>query len=951
MPSKLLISVSLQSLLLMLLFPKSGYGQFQQNISKPVIKDGKFFFYAPSFHNGTVFTFKKFLQNPVPCIKCRINAPVHRESIVSAGRMVLYITSHDATCGYGSGSIIVQVANGIPPYTFTLTENGFTNPPQNTGNFPSVGAGIKTITVTDSTGTIATADVLIKDIFPGPILINAYLTKTPTKYFTADGEVTMYPTGGIPPYTYSMDLIHFQTGNVFSNLHAGSYQFYVKDANGCIGVNSFFVLGGGGDGLGFIGGGYECGNDGHTTIKSYGSNGPYQYSIDSVHYQNSEDFYNIGPGILKLYIKDTTGKVQIFGLNYAENCALNLQYVAVDAACRQNNGSMTITGANGTPPYSYTIDGINYQSSNVFNNLATGNYYVTVKDAAGELSSLAATVYDKCPVVRAVSAGETCGKNDGTVTAGGFKGTPPYQFSIDGVNFQTSNLFSGLKTGNYTVTLKDAFGFIDTTHINVANNCMAISASTTNSKCNKSNGSIAVTVSNGIPPYQYSVDNVHFQSSNVINNLGAGNYLVTVKDSTGAMGTIKDTISNTAGAQPAVSVTPVSCLNNDGTITATGIGGMAPFQFSIDGITFQGSGKFNNLDSGSKLVYIKDANGCIASKSVRISLLDNLIVDAGSNITVCEGKEKNLNGSTNAASFSWSNSSGLSSNTILNPEASPSGTTKYYLAATMGVCNHKDSMTVFVNPAPVANAGNDITICFGKPAQLNGSGGSQFQWSPESYLNDAQIRNPVVTQLPSTITYNLEVTDTKGCTSLHSSQVTVAVTPPAQVFAGNDTSILINQSLQLNATDINSTGFSTYTWSPDIGLNNPFVKDPVAFITKDIIYTVVASTPEGCEGIDSISIKMFQASDIFVPNAFTPNHDGLNDILKAVPLGIKEFKYFVVYNRWGQKIFFTADPSKGWDGTFHSEPQGQDIYVWESAGIDYSGKAVKRKGTVTLIRQ
>lgn len=913
------------------------------------MKNGKFFFYNSSNKRDTITNFRTRSTNLPSCL-CGLKSPPKREMVVSSGPMVLYITSHDATCGYGSGSIVVQVANGIPPYTYTMAENGFTNPPQNIGNFPVVGAGVNTITVTDSTGAVATADVVIKDIFPGPILIYAYLTKTPTKYFTADGEVTMHPTGGVPPYTYSMDLIHFQTGNVFSNLHAGSYQFYVKDANGCIGSNSFFVLGGGGDALETIGGGYECGNDGHVTVKSLGSTGPYQYSIDSVHYQSSEDFYNIGPGILNLYIKDTTGRVQIFGLNYAENYALNLQYVAVDAACRQNNGSMTVTGANGTPPYSYTIDGINYQSSNVFNNLASGNYYATVKDAAGELSSLPTTVYDKCPAVRAVSSGETCGKNDGTITAGGFKGTPPYQFSIDGVNFQTNNVFNNLKAGNYVVTLEDVMGFTDTTHINVANSCMVITDTTINSTCGKPNGSIAVAVVNGISPFQYSVDSIHFQTSNVINNIAAGNYLVTVKDSSGATGTAKAVVLNKAGAMVEASVTAASCLNNDGTLTATNVGGKAPFQFSMDSTTFQSSGQFSSLDSGVKLVYIKDANGCIASKSVTIPLINNLVVDAGNDITVCEGNGNNLNGSTNGLSFSWTNASGLSSNTILNPEASPSETTKYYLTATTGVCSHTDSVTVFVNPAPVANAGNDITICFGKSARLSGSGGSQFQWSPDTYLSDPTIPNPVLTQLPSTMTYNLEVTNTNGCKSLQPSQVTVTVTPPAQVFAGNDTSILINQSLQLNAIDINNIGFSNYSWSPDAGLNNSSLQNPVALITKDIIYTVTASTPDGCVGIDNISIKAFQEADIFVPNAFTPNNDGLNDILKAIPIGIKEFKYFVVYNRWGQKIFFTSDAGKGWDGTFQSKLQPSDIYEWESAGIDYSGKAVQQRGTVMLIR-
>ncbi|HET7117821.1 MAG TPA: gliding motility-associated C-terminal domain-containing protein [Hanamia sp.] len=919
------------------------------NDKKPVLKGGKFFFYNSIYRRDTIITSAKRSISLSSCL-CGIKQPAKKEMVVSSGPMVLYITSQDATCGYGSGSIIVQVANGIPPYTFTLTENGFTDPPQNTGNFPVVGAGIATITVTDSTGAIATADVVIKDIFPGPVVVPTYQTQTPTNINRYGGEVTMYPTGGTPPYSYSMDLIHFQTSNVFSNLSAGIYQLYAKDANGCIGINEFFVIGGSGDGAGFIGGGYECANDGHLTIKSFGSNGPYQYSIDSVNYQSSEDFYNLGPGVLHTYIKDNKGNVQIIGFNFAQNCALNLKYIAVDAACGQNDGSMTITGANGTPPYSYTIDGINYQSSNVFNNLASGNYYVTVKDASGELSSLPATVYDKCPVVRAVSSGETCGKNDGTITAAGFKGTSPYQFSINGVNFQTNNVFNNLKTGNYVVTLKDEFGFTDTTHINVTNSCMVVTDTTINSTCGKSNGGIAVAVVNGIPPYQYSIDSIHFQTGNVINNVVAGNYLVTVKDSTGVIGTVKAVVLNTAGAKVTASVTPASCLNNDGALTATNTDGKAPFQFSMDGTTFQGSGKFGSLDSGAKLVYIKDANGCIASKSVTIPLIDNLTVDAGNDITVCEGKGKNLDGSTNGVSFSWSNSSGLSSSTILNPEASPSETTKYYLTATKGVCTRKDSVTVFVNPALVANAGGNITVCFGKTAQLNGSGGSEYQWSPDTYLNDPQIPDPVVTQPPSTVTYNLEVTDKNGCTSLQPSQVTVTVTPPAQVFAGNDTSILINQSLQLNAIDVNNIGFSTYTWSPDIGLNNPSLQNPVALITKDIIYTVVASTPEGCEGMDSIFIKAFQESNIFVPNAFTPNNDGLNDILKATPMGIKEFKYFVVYNRWGQKIFFTSDPGKGWDGTLQSQLQPSGIYVWESVGIDYSGKAIQRQGSVMLIR-
>ncbi|MGN6600928.1 MAG: gliding motility-associated C-terminal domain-containing protein [Ginsengibacter sp.] len=875
---------------------------------------------------------------------------MEKKTVATTDQLILYITSTDATCGYASGSMIVQVANGIPPYTYTISANGFTNPPQNTGNFPVVAAGVNTITVTDSKGTKASTDVVIKNVSPGPIVVPAYLTKNPSDCFKADGVVTLKPYGGTPPYTYSLDLVNFQTSNVFSNLNAGIYQFYVKDAKGCIGINSFFVSNASCDPLGYSAGGYVCEKDGTLSVKDLAGQGTYQYSMDSVNYQSSGDFSNIGAGIHRVFIKNNAGVVQILGVNYAENCALNLQYIEVDAACEKNDGSMTIMGANGTPPYSYSIDGVNYQSSNVFTNLAQGNYYVTVKDAIGEKSSLEATVYNKCPVVRAVVTSESCSKNDGTITAGGFKGTQPYQYSIDGINFQVNNEFTNLPAGVYTVTLKDAFGFIDTTHVTVPYSCLNLSSIENNSTCGKSNGSLLVTASNGTPPYSYSIDGIHYQNDSAFNGLVAGNYVITVKDVTGAYDTLSTTVYNIAGAAISTNVTAATCTNNDGAISASNVGGTPPFQFSDDGVKYQVSGKFSGLDTGVIKIYIRDSNGCVNSKTVTVPLNDNLKVDAGKDITICEGEGQNISATTNGSSYSWSPALGLNNNMILNPEASPVVTTTYYLSASGGICTQMDSVNVIVNSAPIADAGGDLTICAGKSVSLNGSGGSQFEWSPPTYLSDPRIANPIVNQPGSTITYNLVVTDAKGCKSLTPSEVIVTVTPPPLVFAGNDTSILINQSLQLNAVDVKGSGFTNYTWSPSSGLDDPYVKNPIALVTKDITYKVTASTSGGCVGIDTISIKVFKFSDILVPNAFTPNNDGLNDILKAIPIGIKEFLYFTVYNQWGQKVFSTTNPLKGWDGTFESKAQDSGIYLWICEGLDYYGKLIKHKGIVMLIR-
>ena len=165
-----------------------------------------------------------------------------------------------------------------------------------------------------------------------------------------------------------------------------------------------------------------------------------------------------------------------------------------------------------------------------------------------------------------------------------------------------------------------------------------------------------------------------------------------------------------------------------------------------------------------------------------------------------------------------------------------------------------------------------------------------------------------------TFFYKLKVTDANGCSSINNDTVVITVTPPVQVFAGRDTSIVINQPLQLNAGNLNNNILLNYSWSPSTGLNNTHIKNPVAILDRSITYTLTANTAEGCSGSDEINIKVFQKSDLYVPNAFTPNNNGLNDFAKVFPVGIKQLKYFSIYNRWGQKVFSTDDSNKGWDG-------------------------------------
>lgn len=260
------------------------------------------------------------------------------------------------------------------------------------------------------------------------------------------------------------------------------------------------------------------------------------------------------------------------------------------------------------------------------------------------------------------------------------------------------------------------------------------------------------------------------------------------------------------------------------------------------------------------------------------------------------------------------------------------------------------SGSVYVIPQPAANAGPDATICFGTSIRLNGSGGTVYQWSPATYLSDPGVSNPMANIPVAGIhKYYLMVSSGNGCKSL-TDTVVITVLPPAKVFAGNDTSVAINQPLQLNAIDMNNSEFINYSWSPSLGLSNPSINNPVSILDRSITYIVVARTRDGCEARDDINIKVFQQPELYVPTGFTPNGDGLNDVLKVIPAGIRELKYFNIYNRWGELVFSTSNPAIGWNGVYKGQKQDGDVFVWTAEGIDYNGNIIKRKGTAVLIR-
>lgn len=454
-----------------------------------------------------------------------------------------------------------------------------------------------------------------------------------------------------------------------------------------------------------------------------------------------------------------------------------------------------------------------------------------------------------------------------------------------------------------------------------------------------------------ISPVQYSLDGVNWQNSNLFTNLPVGNYWVKVKDAD-CTDSIMVTINQ---AYPDLSVqgtviTAAGCSGApDGQVQLNGAGGKAPYQFSVNGNAFQVT-PFFNLTEGSYQFSIKDDNGCITDITYAVPLNNTVTVDAGTETAICEGTSYQMQAVSNGDSFSWNPATSLNNPSLLNPVASPADTTWFFLTATTGICNRKDSVRINVWPAPVHDAGPDIADCFGKLLTLHGAGGTAFQWSPSTYFTgSSSIADPQF-KATASITYFLTVTDFRGCTSLQPDDVYVKVTPAVRVSAGPDTVAAINQPVQLNATELSAAGVIQWNWTGSQYLSNPAIADPVATLPFDIRYMVTGTTAEGCEGTDEIVIKVYKGPEIYIPSGFTPDGNGLNDILYAFPVGIREFRFFRVFNRWGQLVFQTREPGKGWDGTFNGTKQPTGTFVWMAEAVDYQGRIINRKGIVTLIR-
>ena len=275
-----------------------------------------------------------------------------------------------------------------------------------------------------------------------------------------------------------------------------------------------------------------------------------------------------------------------------------------------------------------------------------------------------------------------------------------------------------------------------------------------------------------------------------------------------------------------------------------------------------------------------------------------------------------------------------------------------FLISTTYGCADTANAIFFIKPSAVVdiqanNACIDQPVSF--TTQVAGASTiSQWSWN----FGDGQtssIQNPVHSYTRGgNKVVKLTTTDETGCASIVTKNVFIN-----QVFAnaGKDTFVVKNISSPLHGSVTQlGTANITYNWSPPTGLSTTNILNPDVKIQDDQSYQLTVTSDDGCVAADSVNVKIFHGSFVYVPNGFTPNGDGLNDLLRPSMIGVAKLYYFNVYDRWGQLMYSTSDEGKGWNGRSGSVDQPAGVYIWTLKAIDYIGQVLQRKGTTTLIR-
>ena len=832
-----------------------------------------------------------------------------------------------ACFGNCNGAIDLTPTGGTGPYTYSWSPGGAT-----TGTVTNLCPGPYTATITDIQGCTLVANYNLPSLTT--ITANT-LAIDNTCFSSCNGVLTATNVaGGAAPYTLQWNDPLGQAGNTAINLCNGTYSVTITDANGCF--NKIPATVSSPSAVTFTPTITDptCGQcDGSATINPSG--GTPTYSLVWSNAQSGTSITNLCAGVYQVQITDLNGcQTNSNVIINSSSTITGENIVQADVSCSGVcDGSVTVTaiGGNGAISYHWVH---NNSVSQSLTNLCPGTYFCNMTDATGctRTASVTINATTDLTVTPAVTQ-SSCTANTGavTVTVSGGSGVYTYAW-LPGTVGSITNTASNLAPGNYTLTVSD--GSCSKTQIFSINslNGPSIAFIKKDLSCNGvCDGNIALTITGGTPGYTtlWSTGS----SSTTITGLCAGSYSVDVTDLNGCKAIQNFSISSLPSlAFSLPDINSPLCHNNcNGSITSIPSGGTLPYTFSWTPNS-SAAPTASTLCSGNYSVTITDANGCFATEGYTLTNPTPIVLtatsvpsscstvpDASIDITVSGGTP----GVAPAYSYSWT--PGGATTEDLNPTLSGNYTVSITDA---NGCREDSALVIGTNVLVDAIAGNDTTFCQNGTLTLDGSqsvGGDSYQWT--QIPGGAVISNTLITSVTpaaGTSTFVLIATTIVGCNDRDTIVVTANALPT--VDAGPMISIPLLGSGQIGGNPTSTTATS-YSWTPNIALDNPTGTNPTSSTTVTTVYTITIVDANGCTNFDTVTVFVYP--EIKIPNGFSPNADGKNDtwmidFIQQFPDCTVE-----VYNRWGEQLFYSKGYPIPWNGQYKGKnlPVGTYYYV------------------------
>jgi gliding motility-associated-like protein len=746
--------------------------------------------------------------------------------------------------GDSTGSITITINNGSAPFTFVWS-NGAT-----TQNISNIKSGTYTVTVTDANGC---TNVKSFTVTQPTFLSLANFSVVNATCGQANGSAQLTPSGAVSPYTYLWS--NGATNNQLVNVGAGTYSVTVTDANGCTRRRNVVVTNTNGPALTLLSQtNVNCfgASTGAIDISISGGVLPYTYSWSNG--AITQDISGLTAGDYTVTVTDANNCTATALYTITQIAALAINPTITNSGCVANSGSIATNVVGGTNPYNY--DWSNGNTTASINNLAAGNYTLTVTDNNGCTVSWNGTVVGAgSPSASFTVINVSCyGFSDGSITTSVNGGNPPYNFLWS--NGSTSSSLNNIGGGSYAVTITDQSGctanYSNTVQSPIP---LSLSANITHVNCyNGNTGNIQLTVSGGTAPYTYQW-NTGAQTSS-ISNLIAGNYNVTVTDSLNCTKTGTYNVSqNTIIQVDSFVVTDNNCNGgSNGAINVTISGGVGSYTYLwSNGATTE---DVSSLAAGTYTLTVTDSLACNNSFSYTVTEPSAITATTSAVNPTCSlangSASVSASGGTGALTYLWN--TGATTTSILNIVA---GTYTLTITDALG-CTLATNVTLInqVGPSitssiitdPLCNGGSNGSINI---SVVGGTSLLNYNWSNGQTIQDA-------TGLTAG-TYTVTITDANNCTATGSYIVNEPTSITASFTATPSTCNQSNGALSVVAQG-GTPGYS-YLWSN--GNTSPSINSLAAGN-----YTVTITDSHSCKLVQSTSV-LSQPSPVIVQNALT----------------------------------------------------------------------------------